>query len=182
HNLFLAGATGGSVADGYIIQWGDTPLGNGTIQKGKTMSYVYDSDTKNLYTESELTLSDSNYEEHGEELQAPEIISGPEDAAAAIGEKAQFHVTAEGEGLTYQWQLSRDNGINWVNLNGTKFPSALTADFEITGSKMITLSASYLREPKSWTGFTAEVRSADMAIPWPDSQRILRVRKRKSRK
>ena len=64
-----------------------------------------------------------------------EITSHPSDAVVMIGETAQFHVTATGTGLKYQWQLTRDNGLNWVNLNGTKFPSALTADFEIKGSK-----------------------------------------------
>ena len=69
-----------------------------------------------------------------EELPGPEITSQPEDVTVPVGEYAEFHISAEGEGLSYQWQLSRDNGINWVNLNGKKFPSALTEDFEIKGS------------------------------------------------
>ena len=64
-----------------------------------------------------------------------EITSHPGNTAVNLGVKAKFHVTASGEGLSYQWQLSRDNGINWVSLNGSKFPSALTSDFEIKGSK-----------------------------------------------
>ena len=70
-----------------------------------------------------------------ETASGPEITSQPSDVTVSIGEKAQFHVTATGTGLKYRWQLTRDNGLNWVNLNGTKFPSALTADFEIKGSK-----------------------------------------------
>ena len=65
------------------------------------------------------------------------ITSQPEDTVVTSGETAQFHVTANGEGLSYQWQLSRDNGINWANLNSTKFPSALSADFEIKASKSV---------------------------------------------
>ena len=58
------------------------------------------------------------------------ITSQPEDAYAMVGTNAQFHITAEGEGLGYQWQYSSDNGINWRNF-GTKHTTATTPDFSL---------------------------------------------------
>ncbi|MBR2760677.1 MAG: Ig-like domain-containing protein [Solobacterium sp.] len=76
-------------------------------------------------TNAKLTLEDAS---------GIEITSQPSDATVSAGEIAKFHVKASGEGLSYHWQLTRDNGLNWTSLNGTKFPSALTADFEIKAS------------------------------------------------
>ncbi|MBR2759711.1 MAG: hypothetical protein IKD66_00940 [Solobacterium sp.] len=119
HSLFLAGTTSGSVETGY------------TIRNGTSIYYDYDSKTKDLYAVSELELSDSNYVDPGDDPEAPKIISNPENVTVMAGENAQFHVTATGDGLRYQWQISEDNGQSWQNLSGAEYPSALTKDFVI---------------------------------------------------
>ncbi len=60
---------------------------------------------------------------------ALKITSQPVDSVAAIGGKVFFTVKAEGAGLTYQWQLSDDNGKTWRN------SSVKTADYSTTLSK-----------------------------------------------
>ena len=63
-------------------------------------------------------------DEHGNEivsntakltvLSAVEITEQPQDQSVSAGEKAVFEVKASGDGLTYQWQYSKD-GKSWNN-------------------------------------------------------------------
>ena len=46
-------------------------------------------------------------------VDAPVITVQPEDRNVNPGDRAAFTVTAEGEDLTYQWQISKDGGENW---------------------------------------------------------------------
>ncbi len=43
------------------------------------------------------------------------ITSQPQDVKAEVGSTASVSVKAEGEGLTYQWQVSSSNGAKWGN-------------------------------------------------------------------
>ena len=46
------------------------------------------------------------------------ITSQPQDVSAAKGSNAIFTITAEGSGLTYQWQqLKTDQGSTWTNIS-----------------------------------------------------------------
>ena len=47
--------------------------------------------------------------------QGPVITRQPEDAIGPAGSERSISVKAEGEGLTYQWQLSTNNGKKWTN-------------------------------------------------------------------
>ena len=66
--LFLKGMTGG-VDEGYTKEWPEreevTDLGDGrysdTTYPGGTISYKYDAETKSVYSEEELTLSETDY-------------------------------------------------------------------------------------------------------------------------
>ncbi|MBQ1555093.1 MAG: hypothetical protein IIZ68_06490, partial [Clostridia bacterium] len=49
------------------------------------------------------------------QVQSPVITRQPTDQTGEIGELVKFNVTATGEELTYQWQLSDDQGKNWRN-------------------------------------------------------------------
>ncbi|MBQ1413374.1 MAG: leucine-rich repeat domain-containing protein, partial [Clostridia bacterium] len=49
------------------------------------------------------------------QVQSPVITQQPTDQTGEIGELVKFNVTATGEELTYQWQLSDDQGKNWRN-------------------------------------------------------------------
>lgn len=48
-------------------------------------------------------------------LRPLQIIKEPEDIKAEAGKQVTFQVSAEGNGLTYQWQYSKNNGKTWVN-------------------------------------------------------------------
>lgn len=45
----------------------------------------------------------------------PKITSQPTDTTVAPGKYFTFSVSTEGEGLTYQWQYSKNNGSSWVS-------------------------------------------------------------------
>jgi gliding motility-associated-like protein len=49
-------------------------------------------------------------------LQAPAITSQPVSLTQNAGTAAQYAVAATGSNLTYQWQISTDNGLTYVNL------------------------------------------------------------------
>lgn len=52
------------------------------------------------------------------EEQAPTITSQPQDAAVKTGERAVFTVGATGTKLTYQWQVDKNDGNGFVNIDG----------------------------------------------------------------
>ena len=41
------------------------------------------------------------------------ILSQPQDVSAAVGETVSFSVSAEGDGLTYQWQYRQAGKTTW---------------------------------------------------------------------
>jgi len=49
---------------------------------------------------------------------APAITTTPQDATLCIGSNNTFTVTAAGTGLSYQWQVSSDNGTTYTNISG----------------------------------------------------------------
>ena len=56
----------------------------------------------------------------------PTITTQPKAATISEGNYPAFTVVASGSGLTYQWQVSKDSGSTWSNINTTTFPSAKT--------------------------------------------------------
>src|SRR5690606_22100843 len=56
------------------------------------------------------------------------ISSQPVDVAVCIPNNALFTVQAAGSGLTYQWQVSTNNGTSWTNVTG-----ANSAALSLTG-------------------------------------------------
>ncbi len=46
------------------------------------------------------------------------ITTQPANTPACTGSTANFSVSASGSSLTYQWQVSTDNGITWNNISG----------------------------------------------------------------
>ncbi len=59
----------------------------------------------------------------------PVITGQPSDVIGAVNSTATFTVAAEGEGLTYQWQVSDDDGETWTNssVKAAKYSTKLTA-------------------------------------------------------
>ncbi|MBF8255996.1 MAG: putative delta-60 repeat protein [Anaerolineales bacterium] len=57
----------------------------------------------------------------------PAITREPANQSATEGQTATFSVAASGSGLTYQWQRSNDNGVNFSNIGGATAASCTTA-------------------------------------------------------
>ncbi|OJV50618.1 MAG: hypothetical protein BGO31_09230 [Bacteroidetes bacterium 43-16] len=65
----------------------------------------------------------------------PVIIVHPEDSlAVAAGQTATFNVSAQGNSLSYQWELSTDDGFSWNIVSGATAASyAIVADDNMNG-------------------------------------------------
>ena len=67
-------------------------------------------------------------EEAPAEVKGPKILSQPADFEGMVGDMAIFTVVAEGEGLTYQWYFSTDDGETWQKSSGKL--DSLTVEFK----------------------------------------------------
>ena len=63
-------------------------------------------------------------------LSGPVITSQPQNYVGAVNSTAKFTVTATGNGLTYQWQYSDDNGATWLasSLKSATYSAKFTAE------------------------------------------------------
>jgi hypothetical protein len=65
----------------------------------------------------------------------PAITAQPVNTTICGGQNTSYSVTANGTGLTYQWQLSTDGGGTWNPIaNGGVYAGATTATLTITGA------------------------------------------------
>jgi hypothetical protein len=63
------------------------------------------------------------------------ITNQPTSAAVCENANTSFTVTGSGTGLTYQWQVSTDGGVNWNNVsNGGVYSGATSTTLTITGA------------------------------------------------
>ncbi len=83
------------------------------------------------------------------------ITDNPIDCVSSIGGSVSFSVSATGEGLTYQWQLSDDNGKNWRN-SSTKSSTYKTILTSVNNGRWVRCSV------KDKYGNTAVSGSAQM--------------------
>lgn len=104
-------------------------------------SYRVDPDTKKFEDVSKLSISPYTYGNAmlkaftvDTDPERPSITAQPADQAAPADDTVTFSVTAVGEGLSYQWQLSTDGGDTWTDVPGATAASyttpALTRDME----------------------------------------------------
>ncbi|MDD2982457.1 MAG: hypothetical protein PHQ74_03635 [Crocinitomicaceae bacterium] len=92
----------------------------------------------------------------------PTITVQPANQSAPGGSNASFTVTATGGGLTYQWQLSTDNGTSWNNqANGGIYSNMTTSTMNITG---LTLAMSGYRYRCVVTGTCLPAITSNAAI------------------
>ena len=66
----------------------------------------------------------------------PSITTQPQNASATVGQSSpvSFTVTASGSGLSYQWQVSTDNGATFTDLtNGSGVSGAITSTLKLSG-------------------------------------------------
>ena len=66
------------------------------------------------------------------DVTVPSITTQPGDATVKVGETATFTVAASGTGLTYQWQIDRNDGKRWVNIDGAIAMNYTTSAVDIS--------------------------------------------------
>lgn len=63
---------------------------------------------------------------------APSITTQPGNATVKAGETATFTIAASGTGLTYLWQIDRNDGNGWVNIDGATAAIYTTSSVDIS--------------------------------------------------
>lgn len=67
----------------------------------------------------------------------PSIITNPGNKTVAKGQNTTFSLTAQGTGLSYQWQISADSGVSWSNLNnGGPYLNVTNPVLQISGAML----------------------------------------------
>ena len=65
-------------------------------------------------------------------VEKPSISKQPQNASVKAGEQATFTVTATGTDLKYQWQIDRNDGNGFVDINGADSASYTTSAVDMT--------------------------------------------------
>ena len=65
-------------------------------------------------------------------ITAPSITTQPGNATVKVSETATFTIAASGDNLTYQWQIDRNDGKGWVNIDGATATSYTTSTVNIS--------------------------------------------------
>ncbi len=112
-----------SPSSGYVI---DTLKVDG-LEVTATTSYTF-SDVKANHT-IEVTFKQ---ESQTPDVTAPSITTQPGNATVKAGETATFTIAASGTDLTYQWQIDRNDGNGWVNIDGATAASYTTSTVDIS--------------------------------------------------
>lgn len=63
---------------------------------------------------------------------APSITTQPGNATVKAGETATFTIAVNGTDLTYLWQIDRNDGNGWVNIDGATAASYTTSTVDIS--------------------------------------------------
>ena len=99
---------------------------------------------------------------------APSITTQPGNATVKVGETATFTIAVNGTDLTYQWQIDRNDGNGWVNIDGATAAiyTTSTVDINCSGFKyqcVVSNSAG------TDTSNTAVLTVMENTTPAPDS-------------
>ena len=102
------------------------------------------------------------------DVTAPSITTQPDNATVKAGETATFTIAVNGTGLTYQWQIDRNDGNGWVNIDGATAAiyTTSTVDINCSGFKyqcVVSNSAG------TDTSNTAVLTVMENTTPAPDS-------------
>ena len=67
----------------------------------------------------------------------PSISSHPSDRTVTEGNNTNFSISASGQGLSYRWQMSQDQGISWENLsNGGHYSNVTSSTLYVNNVQM----------------------------------------------
>ena len=115
-----------SPSSGYVI---DTLKVDG-LEVTATTSYTF-SDVNTDHT-IEVTFKQESQTPDVPDVIAPSITTQPGNATVKVGETASFTIAASGTDLTYQWQIDRNDGKGWVNIDGATATSYTTSTVNIS--------------------------------------------------
>ncbi|WP_396190084.1 beta strand repeat-containing protein, partial [Flavobacterium sp.] len=68
------------------------------------------------------------------------ITSQPANSSVLPGTNVDFTVTATGTGLSYQWQISTDNGVSWSNIEGATASTLSLTAVEVSAQYQVVVS------------------------------------------
>jgi hypothetical protein len=142
---FVTNAVGGKI---YMSWYSTAPVsfGNGTIIILKFNGITGSSSlTWDVGTPGNCEYSDINgtryttvFNNGTETIHAlPAVTGNPVNSTIAKGQNTSFTVTASGTGLSYQWQVSTNNGASWTDLtNGAPYSNVTGATLYINGTQL----------------------------------------------
>jgi hypothetical protein len=87
------------------------------------------------------------------------ITAQPASASASAGGSVTFSVSATGDGLAFQWQLSIDDRVTWVDIAGA------TAASYVLASVNATLNGNWYRARVAGAGGTVMTEPALLTVP-----------------
>ena len=131
-------ATEGNTVTSAPVTWNTTTPANGSydpavlIEQTVTLNGTVacpdsiDANGVSLTTTITITISAAGI------VTAPSITTQPGDATVKAGETATFTIAASGTDLTYQWQIDRNDGNGWVNIDGATAASYTTSTVDIS--------------------------------------------------
>ena len=115
-----------SPSSGYVI---DTLKVDG-LEVTATTSYTF-SEVNSNHT-IEVNFKQESQTPNVPDVTAPSITTQPGNATVKAGETATFTIAASGTGLTYLWQIDRNDGNGWVNIDGATAASYTTSTVDIS--------------------------------------------------
>ncbi len=133
----IVNASDGTVIISWISTNGATVNDNDTLMElkfystGGNSNLVWDTITPGgcEYSDENGNLINANYVNASINMHyAPMIITQAEDREIIEGENTSFSIQATGDNLSYQWQLSTDNGIIWNDLTNSSDYSGVASN------------------------------------------------------
>ena len=115
-----------SPSSGYVI---DTLKVDG-LEVTATTSYTF-SEVNSNHT-IEVNFKQESQTPNVPDVTAPSITTQPGNATVKVGETATFTIAVNGTDLTYQWQIDRNDGNGWVNIDGATAASYTTSTVDIS--------------------------------------------------
>ena len=115
-----------SPSSGYVI---DTLKVDG-LEVTATTSYTF-SEVNSNHT-IEVNFKQESQTPDVPDVTAPSITTQPGNATVKAGETATFTIAASGTDLTYLWQIDRNDGNGWVNIDGATATSYTTSTVDIS--------------------------------------------------
>jgi uncharacterized repeat protein (TIGR01451 family) len=164
--LTASGATSGYGYKWYNISSGGTPLDSGSVYTTAalittTTYYVAFYNLSSPVCEGPRTSVIVNVQS------PPSITSSPSAVSVCAGNNATFSVKASGASLSYEWQLSTDNGSSWSTLSNSATYAGTATSILIVANVSSALNGCKYR---------CNVRNAGCAYVVSSSAAILTVR------